>query len=267
MRNNPAITEKSPGGTRNNPDRSGWRLANRIWDRVLILVFVSIMLPGLYSVYDSVYLYQNGRSYPDAAMMGDGASSTESMPDQAVGWIEFTGTKIAFPVMQGPDNEVYLNRDAYGNFALTGSVFLDYRNDAGWQDSYNLLYGHHMSENRMFGSLDAYLEEDYLDAHRDGVLKTRTGNYRLKIIAVARTEASDQTVFAVGDHPDPETIMAWIDRHALIRRDTEGKKLLAMSTCQDQGTTKRLIVFAEMIPEDEKDGQDADVILGQLLSV
>ena len=45
-----------------------------------------------------------------------------------VGWITIFDTHISYPVVQGKDNQEYLNKDVFGKFSFSGSIFLDYRN-------------------------------------------------------------------------------------------------------------------------------------------
>lgn len=73
-------------------------------------------------------------------------------------------TNIDYPVMQGEDNNEYLNKDPFGNYALSGSIFLDRRNNPEFKDYYSLIYGHHMEHGMMFGAIDEYLNEDYFNS-------------------------------------------------------------------------------------------------------
>ncbi len=59
-------------------------------------------------------------------------------------------TKIDYPILQGEDNLTYINTDVYGDFALSGSIFLDSGCDRNFRGKYSLLYGHHMAEHKMF---------------------------------------------------------------------------------------------------------------------
>ena len=61
-----------------------------------------------------------------------------------VGWITIFDTHISYPVVQGKDNQEYLNKDVFGKFSFSGSIFLDYRNACDFTDSYSIIYGHHM---------------------------------------------------------------------------------------------------------------------------
>lgn len=55
--------------------------------------------------------------------------------------------------MQGEDNMEYLNKDPYGDYSLSGSIYMDSRNTSDMSDDYLLLYGHHMENDYMFGSI------------------------------------------------------------------------------------------------------------------
>ena len=76
------------------------------------------------------------------------------------------------PVMQGKDNYEYLNKDPYGEFSLSGSIFLDARNDLDFEDDYSLIYGHHMEKGAMFGALDDFQDRAYFDQRRSGTIVT-----------------------------------------------------------------------------------------------
>ena len=41
-------------------------------------------------------------------------------------WINVEGTNVDYPVVQGSNNDFYLNHDFNGNYLSSGSIFLDY---------------------------------------------------------------------------------------------------------------------------------------------
>ena len=43
------------------------------------------------------------------------------------GWLTIDDTHINYPVLQGSYDYEYLNKDVYGNFVLSGSIFSKYR--------------------------------------------------------------------------------------------------------------------------------------------
>ena len=70
-------------------------------------------------------------------------------------WINVEGTNIDYPVVQGSDNDFYLNHDFNKNYLPAGSIFLDYRND--FETDYNtVIYGHHMRNSTMFGQMETF---------------------------------------------------------------------------------------------------------------
>ena len=226
-----------------------WKCANRIFDRCVQAILILVLLLGFYTIYDALYLYRHTAVRP--AVWQQGSGETLILPEHSVAWLDIMDTAISYPVMQGKDNLEYLNKDANGQFALSGSIFLDSRNASDWSDPYNLIYGHHMSAGQMFGALDAFLEEDYFAGHREGTLQTMDAKYALRIFAVMQTDASEQRIFTVGEDADTpkadtDALLTDLRERACIFQEPGNGRVLAMSTCAGSGTTKRLVVFATM---------------------
>ena len=98
--------------------------------------------------------------------------------------------------MQGKTNAEYLNKDPYGEFSLSGSIFLDNRNDKTFSDPYSLLYGHHMEYGAMFGALDEYKDKSYFEAHRTGLLTVTNGDeYNIRFFAACKAQATEKVIF------------------------------------------------------------------------
>lgn len=227
-----------------------WKHANSTLDRLTNFILVVILLTGIYCIYDTLYLYAH-TSDNLAYYFEGGKKDFAKLPKNASGWLRIDDTNINYPVMQGKDNDEYLNKDPFGEYSLVGSIFMDWRNDPNWADNYNLLYGHHMAARKMFGSLDDYMDKEFFKKHRTGILKTRKADYGLKIFAVMETQTNDMAVFGAGEDERQE-IRDHIRQSSDIfeepekQKDGSNLKLLAMTTCQDAGSTKRLAVFATM---------------------
>ena len=224
-------------------------ISNSILDVLSFLVFLSFFLIGLYAMYDSYKVYENAN---DKSLLKykPGSSQEEAeeeMPEitDMIAWITMEGTPIDYPIMQGVDNSEYLNKDPYGNYSLSGSIFLDSRNDKDFTDFYSLLYGHHMDHDYIFGALDLYLDEDFFNKNKSGVLTVGDTIYNLKTFSVVETTATNQEIFAPTEN---DGTIDFIKKNSLYLDELPdaNTKILGLSTCKFPGTTYRTIVFCTM---------------------
>ena len=228
--------------------RKFWIKMNILYEKLMLFAFVAVLLIVIYGLYDSWYVFNNAKddSYLKYKPV-EGEAIPEDIPitDDMVAWITLDDTNIDYPVMQGEDNSKYLNVNPYGEYALSGSIFLDSRNSGDFSDPYSILYGHHMEYGVMFGALDEYLNESYLRAHSSGTLLVGRKNvktFRLKVFAVAKVNVFDEKVFF---EPDSEDIGVLIQEYAKVYDDsvTKSRRILALSTCTEPVSQNRLIVF------------------------
>ena len=85
---------------------------------------------------------------------------------RVIGWIFGAGGEISYPVVQGEDNEYYLNHLFNGEVNSSGSIFLDVRCEGDFSGFHSILYGHHMKNGAMFGRLNQYESQSYYEATR-----------------------------------------------------------------------------------------------------
>ena len=221
---------------------------NILYEKLMLLAFTAVLLIVSYGLYDSWYVFHNANdsSYlkykPQA-----GQDIPEDVPitDDMVAWITLEDTNIDYPIMQGEDNSKYLNVNPYGEYALSGSIFLDSRNSSDFTDKYSILYGHHMEYGVMFGALDEYLSETYLKAHSDGTLlvgRTDVRSFKLKVFAAAKVNVFEDHYFL---EPNIDDIEKLIREHARVYDESVQSTdyILALSTCTEPVSQNRLIVF------------------------
>lgn len=110
-------------------------------------------------------------------------------------WVTVDNTNIDQPVLRGETNYVYINTNVYGEFALSGSIFMDSRCDRDCSDPYILLYGHHMASHGMFGDLELFKRETFFQDNHTGMLMLPGRTLPLHILALVITEASDNAIF------------------------------------------------------------------------
>ena len=111
------------------------KAANSLVTAIVALFLILAAAYSGYALWDNAQVYgavddiqsQLLKLKPDPEQK-DGGTSFEELrkinPD-VCGWITLDHTKIDYPILQGEDNLTYINTDVYGDFALSGSIFLD----------------------------------------------------------------------------------------------------------------------------------------------
>lgn len=173
-----------------------------------------------------------------------------------VGWIAIPGTQLSYPVLQGTDNQYYLNHTWQKQRNGVGAIFLDYRLDAGLTDFYTLIYGHRMHNGTMFGSLARYGDDKgYWKEHPSVYLTLEEGVKRYDVFAAF--EASVQShVYRRGfsEREDREAFIAWCLEQSVIDtgvRPTADGRIITLSTCtQSGGAATRWVVLAALAEEE-----------------
>ncbi len=222
-------------------------IIDQMIDRCLMLLFILIFLTGLYFCYDMWYVFNhaNDQSLLNYKPTADSSAMLKKLSKDAIGWITVKDTGIDDPIMQGEDNLQYIDLDPYGRFSLSGSIFLDARNDPDFKDPYSMIYGHHMEYGVMFGALDRYVDQDYFDHHKKGEIITDDHvKMTFKIFAAIRTDAKVKLIFHDLDrHDHNRQLLRFLKIHAKIYEKPVSSHLIALSTCGDPATTDRWVVF------------------------
>ncbi len=225
---------------------------NIVYERCLLTVFVLILLVVIYCMYDMYYVFEHAGNkdilkYKPTAPGYDAAASP--IGEDMIAWITLDNTNIDYPIMQGLNNTKYLNTDPYGQYSLSGSIYLDCRNNNEFKDKYNILYGHHMEYGKMFGALDEYLDPGYLNSHSKGTLmigRDAHTIYNIKVFAAMTASARDDTIF---DPASGGKIYQYIKSKALIFNEERNNRIIAMSTCTEADSVTRVVVFAYILDE------------------
>lgn len=229
--------------------RNPFDMLNRILDFLLIILVLLGMLMGLYSIYDSYLIVREAN---DSSLLKfkpgyEGPAPDRSIEGNMVAWLTVGDTSIDYPVMQGQTNEEYLDKDPYGDYSLSGSIFLDSRNASDFSDDYSLIYGHHMSGDNMFGPITRFMDQSFFDRHRTGELDLGNRSYPLRFFAVMKVSATEEMVFDPTEHEKTE-VLDFIRQHSEVLDENEldrgsGLRLVALSTCRYPDTTDRTVVF------------------------
>ena len=171
------------------------------------------------------------------------------------GWLSIGGTKIDYPVMFTPEEPEYYLRKAFdGSYAISGSLFIGEGCEP--DGSHVIIYGHHMKDGAMFGSLADYADRDYWAEHptiRFDTLEA-DGEYVVLSAFYSRVyKVNENDVFRYYQYADlsePERFAEFVEQaQEAALYDTGvtaeyGDKLLTLSTCSYHTSDGRFAVVA-----------------------
>lgn len=222
------------------------RALDRFLDGLILIISLILLFLGAYSLADEVYIYEGAadRSFlvykPQLLQPG---AEERKISDGQIGWISIEGTGVDYPLMQGKDNAEYLNKDPYGEFSYSGSIFLDSACSPDLSDDYSVIYGHHMSGGRMFGCLDEYRSEAYLKEHSRGMISAGGKLWELQLFAVIECQAGEPCIFSPKgmDVGKVERFIRSCPGATTVEAQGSGR-IVALTTCTAEGDLKRLAV-------------------------
>ena len=197
--------------------------------------------------------------YKPAAPAADNPTlaGLQTVNPDVCGWLTVDGTGIDYPVVQGATNMDYVNRDVYGDFSLSGAIFLDSRCAADLTDPYTVIYGHHMDNSAMFGDVARFAEADYFAAHPAGCISLPDAAYTIELFACVVTDAYDTAIYTPERYPDDVgALLDYAAAQAVQQRDigvTAQDRLVALSTCAGSETNGRVVVLGRLCPLKEGD--------------
>lgn len=169
-------------------------------------------------------------------------------------WIMQEGTPINYPVVQGKDNEYYLNHLFNRSVNKDGAIFLDSGNADTFSDANLYLYGHHTKTDSMFSTLAEYREQAYYEAHPQLTLLTPYSDYQIDLFAAAVFQADDETSWRLKQFSRKAEFDAYISQlesaslftpHADAAPEW-GDQLLVLVTCTNNQHGERYVVYGRM---------------------
>ena len=144
-----------------------------------------------------------------------------------------------------------MNTDAEGKYSLSGAIFLHCGNKPDFSDFNNIIYGHHMEKEKMFGDIGNFTDETYFDEHPYGNLFFDGKDHGIEFYALMQVDAYNETIFNV--------YLMEIINNALYKRElniTEDDHLVLLTTCTSDMTNGRNVLVGrltdQVYPEKEK---------------
>ena len=180
----------------------------------------------------------------------------EEVNNAVVAWLTIPDTHIDYPVCQAEDNDFYLHNgfDGQYNYEL-GCPFLDYRCEGDFSGFSSVIYGHHMSERRMFADISLFADADFMQMHPKGYLTLTDGVHPVTFFAyltVYPTAPAYHAVFV--NDAEKRELLEYIFTEAkhtqtLTAEDVdETANLLLLSTCTYEFDDARGILVGVINP-------------------
>ena len=166
-------------------------------------------------------------------------------------WISVPEFEIDYPVVQGEDNEFYLNHDFYKSKSLSGSIFVDYRNDVE-SDKNLIIYGHNMKNGSMFNKITKYKEADEF---KKGKIKIIENNmeYTYEVFSVfVEDENSHALKNKFNSVAEYDEYIDELKEKSMFKKEvknTDYENIITLYTCSYEYDGARTIVVATLVNE------------------
>lgn len=166
-------------------------------------------------------------------------------PDIAA-WILVPETRLSYPVVQGKDNEYYLNHLFSGEINGSGCPFFDFRTSPDFTDFHMIIYGHHMKNGTMFAALENYKDQDFYEKNPAFWLLTPEAAWKLEIFSAYVADEQDNAwKLDFSGEQEREAWLQAVTEQSLIScriaPETEDQ-VVTLSTCTYDFENARLVV-------------------------
>ena len=235
------------------------RIGNRILSWISLIMILLLLSYGGFSLWhnwviDHVAFGTNMLDFKPTDEDSYTLQELMAINPDVRGWITIDGTHIDYPVVQGKYDYEYLNKDVFGEYVLSGSIFMSTTNTPDFSDPYTLIYGHHMDNGAMFGDVDFFESKTFFEKNRTGTLYTKDRTYRIEIFACVFTDAYDsnmysQTAQTNEDLPSFEKYIQSVSVQFRPANLQAGDHIIALSTCSDVITNGRHLLIGKLVPK------------------
>lgn len=237
------------------------RLVIKILDHIvnftaLLFILAAMGLSG-YSLWDTMQVYQSAEMteyevYLPTEEDTRSFKELQKINPEVIGWIRVNDTNINYPLLQGKDNDKYVNHDVEGKYLLSGAIFLDCSNLPDFTDFNSIIYGHHMAERKMFGDIALFTNQKYFDEHRYGNLFFDGKDHGIEFFACLTVNAYDEVFMIYGKEREANEKQSYLNRVyeiGVCTRDinvTAEDRLVLLSTCTTSITNGRDILVGRL---------------------
>lgn len=155
---------------------------------------------------------------------------------------------VNLPVVLGEDNQYYLSHSIDRNPSSCGTLFFDSR-IKGMDDKNLIIYGHNMLNGSMFGSLDRFFENNFIENNSNIylIMKDKVLTYRIFSVYTTENGSSTYTTRFTNDL-NFKNYKKKMYENSTIETDADidnNSQVLTLSTCYKTGENIRTVVQAQ----------------------
>ena len=184
-----------------------------------------------------------------------------------VGYLSADGVNLNLPVVQAKDDKKYLEKNFYLQKTKYGCPFVTHLNNIEPLDQNTVIFGHHMNNGTIFGTLDAYKSIEGFKKAPVITFNTLYKDYKWKVIAAivtnAYTKDDNGYIFRyyftqLSTQENFSAYLSELSQRSLYDTGVDvlpTDKLLTLSTCSHEFTDARFVVIARLV----RPGESADV--------
>lgn len=222
------------------------------------VIAIIVLLVGLGIVGFKLYgYYTEGKGHRELQALSADFNQLYERNNDFFGWLKLEDSVIDYPVMYSPDEpERYLHMNFDGDYSESGELFMDAECDPNGY--HYLIYGHHMHNESMLGSLPKFEDTDYLNSHRTFRFDTRSekGEYEIFAVFYSQVYGENDDVFKYYDHANLNAEDEYNNFIANVKAmslyDTGvtpvyGEKIVTLSTCNYHTEDGRFVVCGRKI--------------------
>ncbi|AQM59041.1 class B sortase [Clostridium baratii] len=221
--------------------------------KIINVVLILAIIFSLYKVISKVVDYKESKNaYEKVREVKNSNNFSEELikrNEDYKMWIEVPNTNINYPVVQGKDNDFYLNHDFNKKESSSGAIFIDYKNNID-KDKNIVIYGHNMKNKSMFQNLMKFKDEEFWKENKEIILTIDGKRYEYEIFSSYISNAKD--IDLISKFKNDDGYLEYIDdikKKSFFHRDMNIKsndRIITLSTCSYEKDDARMIIHGKL---------------------
>ena len=187
------------------------KLIDKFLNFILISFFIIAILFSGYALYDismvseDIKLDEDILIYKPQKLKNETTSFNldelqQNVNEDICGWLKVDGTNIDYPIMYPNTPLEYLSKSYDGKYSVSGSVFVDIKNDRTFTDDYSVVYGHNVADKLMFADIKKFKDKDFFNTNKGGKLYIKNEIYDIKIISYNILDSNKDIAYKVDSY-------------------------------------------------------------------